>query len=185
VNLHAKARAAQSMRKFRHSFASAGRDAFVRAFALLITTFSAACAASPAAPSDVASVSSATFDLSAELAFCAEEVNRYRASVGLKSLIRSAGLESFAARAAEHDGTAHMPHQLFASTGGGGMAMAETEILWWRGYAVRAVIKQGLAQMWKVGPNGEHYNILSGNYAEVGCGVFINDGEVTVTQDFR
>ena len=46
-------------------------------------------------------------------------------------------------------------------------------------------IQQGLAQMWRVGPGGEHYDILSGSYAEVGCGVFVNGTEVTATQDFR
>jgi hypothetical protein len=120
-----------------------------------------------------------------ELSFCADEVNRYRASVGKPPLARSAGLEDFAAQAAERDGLAHVAHHHFTTTNGGGAARAETEILWWSGFAVRAVIQKGLAQMWDVGPGGEHYDILSGSFSEVGCGIFVNGSEVTVTQDFR
>ena len=87
--------------------------------------------------------------------------------------------------AAERDGTVHSAHDHFIRTNGGGTALAETEILWWHGFAVKDVIQQGLAQMWRVGPGGEHYDILSGSYAEVGCGVFVNGTEVTATQDFR
>jgi hypothetical protein len=163
----------------------AGRGTLLAALGLALSVSAMACANGPTAPSDVATASSATLDLSEDLAFCADEVNRYRASVGRQPLARSAALESFATSAAAHDGTAHVAHQLFVNTGGGGTSMAETEILWWRGYAVRAAIKQGLAQMWKVGPGGEHYDILSGSFGEVGCGVFINNGEVTVAQDFR
>jgi uncharacterized protein YkwD len=178
------------MRKFRESFVISGREALLRAFALVFLAATTACAGSPSAPSDAlgapsATLSSATADLSEELAYCADEVNRYRASIGRKSLSRSASLEDFAAAAAQHDSAVRVPHQHFSNTGGGGIAMAETEILWWRGYAIRAAIKQGLAQMWKVGPGGEHYDILAGNYTEVGCGVFVSNGEVTVAQDFR
>jgi len=36
------------------------------------------------------------------------------------------------------------------------------------------------------GPGGSHYDIVRGDYTEVGCGVFISElGEVTVSQDFR
>ena len=120
-----------------------------------------------------------------EVALCADETNRYRASVGLGPLTRSAALEDFAARAAAIDGAAHRAHGHFAATNGAGIARAETEILWWRGFTVRAVVQRGLAQMWQVGPGGEHYDILSGPFTEIGCGVAVHDGEVTVTQDFR
>ena len=116
---------------------------------------------------------------------CADETNRYRASVGLRPLLRSAVLEDFAANAATHDGLAHVAHDHFAVTNGAGVARAETEILWWRGFSVRAVIQRGLAQMWQVGPGGEHYDIMAGPFSEIGCGIAINGSEVTVTQDFR
>jgi len=119
------------------------------------------------------------------LSFCADEVNRYRASVGRGPLNRSADLEAFAARAAENDGLAHQAHHFFSTTSGGGMAMAENEILWWSGFGVRSVIQQGLRQMWQGGPYGEHYDNMVGNFSQIGCGIFVNGAEVTVAQDFR
>ena len=154
-----------------------------------------ACAAtgSPLGPSNDSNASAdsnaATSVMSsstaAELALCADETNRYRASVGLRPLVRSAALEDFAARAASVDGVAHIAHNHFAMTNGAGVSSAETEILWWRGFSVRAVIQRGLAQMWQVGPGGEHYDIIAGSFSEIGCGIAVNGSEVTVTQDFR
>lgn len=143
-----------------------------------------------AAPAcSLSSVSAPTPDeaagLAAELSLCRDEVNRYRATIGRPPLTRSQALEDFAARGAETDGLARIAHHHFTMTNGGGTATAETEILWWRSATVRSVIRDGLAQMWQVGPQGEHYRILAGLYTEVGCGVFVNDGEVTVVQDFR
>ena len=123
--------------------------------------------------------------MAGEVALCADETNRYRASVGLRPLVRSAVLDDFAARAAEHDAVAHVPHEHFALTNGAGVSTAETEVLWWRGFAVRAVVQRGLAQMWQVGPGGDHYDIMAGAYSEIGCGISVNGSEVTVAQDFR
>jgi uncharacterized protein YkwD len=124
-------------------------------------------------------------NLLANLSFCADEVNRYRASVGRALLTRSADLEAFAARAAQNDALAHQAHHWFATTNGGGMVAAENEILWWQGFGIRSVIQQGLQQMWQGGPTGEHYDIMVGEYSKIGCGIFVNGSEVTVAQDFR
>jgi hypothetical protein len=146
----------------------------------------AACAGSPAAPTeDQGSLSLSPAILAPELAFCADEINRYRRTVGLLPLARSQDLEAFAAFAAEADGIVHLPHAYFHATDGAGVSRAETEILWWRGFSIRNVIREGLAQMWQVGPGGEHYDIIAGDYVEIGCGIFSLGGEVTVTQDFR
>jgi hypothetical protein len=123
--------------------------------------------------------------MAGEVAICADETNRYRASVGLRPLNRSAALENFAARAAEHDAVAHVAHEHFALTNGAGVSKAETEVLWWQGFTVRAVVQRGLAQMWQVGPGGDHYDIMTGAYSEIGCGISVNGSEVTVAQDFR
>jgi uncharacterized protein YkwD len=147
------------------------------ASALLLTV---GCSLPSSAPSPAG-----TANPSANLQFCTDEINRYRASVGRPPLARSGSLESFATQAAQHDATAGVPHLLFSNTNGGGVARAETELLLWRNYAVRDVIRQGLAQMWSTGPDGEHYNILAGPYSEVGCGVFVNGGEVSIAQDFK
>jgi hypothetical protein len=50
---------------------------------------------------------------------------------------------------------------------------------------VRAIVKQGLAQMWAEGPGGSHYENMKGNYTEMGCGIFLSNDEVTVSQDFK
>jgi uncharacterized protein YkwD len=153
------------------------------ALVCLLAGFVTACErGSPATPSPS---SSGGVSLSANLSFCADEVNRYRASVGFPPLSRSADLEAFAAQAADNDGRAHQPHHWFAMTNGGGMARAENEILWWSGYGVRSVIEQGLQQMWQSGPGGEHYGIMVGQFSQIGCGIFVNGSEVTVAQDFR
>ena len=112
-------------------------------------------------------------------------MNLYRASVGRPALSRSADLEAFAAQAAQSDGLAHQAHHWFATTNGGGLSAAENEILWWQGFGVSSVIQQGLAQMWQSGPSGEHYDIMTGAFTQIGCGIFVNGSEVTVAQDFR
>lgn len=112
-------------------------------------------------------------------------MNRYRASVGRSPLERSADLEAFAAQAAQADGLVHQAHHWFAATNGGGISAAENEILWWAGFGIRSVIQQGLEQMWEIGPTGEHYDIMTGAFSQIGCGIFVNGAEVTVAQDFR
>jgi hypothetical protein len=119
------------------------------------------------------------------LSFCVNEINRYREGVGRPLLARSQVLEDYAAVAAERDALAHSAHRYFLQTNGGGTATAETEILWWRGMEIKAVLQGGIAQMWQAGPNSEHYDILIGPYSEIGCGIFVNGAEVTVAQDFR
>lgn len=121
----------------------------------------------------------------AELAFCATEINRYRASIGQPPLARSSDLETFATAAATADAAVRIAHQHFRHTNGGGVSRAETEILWWKGHATRDVVEKGLAQMWRVGPGGDHYDIIAGAYSQVGCGIFISNNEVTVAQEFR
>lgn len=141
---------------------------------------SAACAASPAAPSPAGTAS-----LDSQLSLCADEANRYRATVGLPALNRSSALEAFAAQAAEHDHGVGIPHQFFLKTNGGGVARAENQLIRWRGYGLNDVIKKGMANMWGEGPGGQHYEVLTGNYSEVGCGIYVNGNEVSVSQDFR
>lgn len=139
------------------------------------------CAMSPAGPSTPTPAS-----IAGNVQLCVDEINRHRATIGRPPLSRSDALDQFATQAAQHDHTAGVPHLLFRNTnGGGGVATAETELLHWTNYAVRDVIKEGLAGMWVVGPGGEHYGILAGNYTQVGCGVYVDGLTVSVAQDFR
>jgi len=129
--------------------------------------------------------SAGSANLSADLQYCADEINRYRAVAGRPPLARSDSLETFAGRAAQHDAGAGVPHLLFSKTSGGGVARAETQLLRWKNATVRDVLTLGLARMWEAGPSGEHYQILIGPYTEVGCGVFTNGVEVSVAQAYR
>ncbi len=145
-----------------------------------------ACAATPTAPSPAGTTTAASSaNVDASVSFCTEEINRYRAKIGLSPLGRATDLDSFASQAAEHDGRTRVPHQFFRMTNGGGVARAENQLLLWKGYAVNEVIRQGLAQMWAEGPGGSHYQIMAGKFAQVGCGIFKNGDEVNVSQDFR
>ena len=123
-----------------------------------------------------------------DLDFCVAETNDYRASIGRSALVQSAVLESYAAAAAPHDGSARAVHQYFHRTRGGGVAFAENQLPWWplaQYGSVREVIRHGMAMMWAEGRGGGHYDNIVGRYTEVGCGVFIDGPRVTVVQAFR
>jgi hypothetical protein len=146
----------------------------------------AGCAAAPTAPTASGTASSTgVANLDSNVSFCTDEINRYRSRAGLAPLERSSALDGFSALAAEHDGKSRVPHQYFKMTNGGGVAMAENQLLLWKGYAITEVIRQGLAQMWAEGPSGSHYQILTGKYGQVGCGIYTSGSEVNVSQDFR
>jgi Cysteine-rich secretory protein family len=123
------------------------------------------------------------------LAFCVDQTNRYRASVGAPALARSGALDAYAAAAARADGTNRVAHGYFRMTSGGGIAVAENQIPWWPLETlinVRRVIEVGLAQFWGEGVNGGHYrNMANTRHTEIGCGVFVADDLATVVQAFR
>lgn len=124
-----------------------------------------------------------------ELQRCVELVNQYRATVHRSPLARSGKLEAFAAKAAANDGRAHVGHQYFRRTNGGGVSHAENAIPWWPlasiDGGVRGALEQGLQMMWDEGPSGGHYRNMVGRHSEIGCGIFVNGGEVTIVQEFR
>jgi hypothetical protein len=123
-----------------------------------------------------------------ELQRCVELVNQYRATITRAPLTRSATLEAFAAKAAANDGVAHVGHQYFRRTRGGGVSLAENSIPWWPMASVGGVqgaLEQGLRMMWDEGPSGGHYRNMSARHSEIGCGIFVNRGEVTIVQEFR
>jgi len=126
-----------------------------------------------------------TSDVPAEMIFCVDEINRYRTGAGLTALERSPALEAWATESARVDAAANQPHAHFTATNGGGVALAETELLAWRSDNVHAIVRQGLQFMWDEGPDGEHRVILVGPYTAVGCGAYVAGGLVTVVQSFR
>jgi hypothetical protein len=128
-------------------------------------------------------------DFAVDTAFCVQEINRLRATIGEPPLAATDRLQQFATEAARVDTEEGVPHTHFRRTNGGdGTAVAENTIPWWnvsRHGSVRNVMRAGLEQMWAQGPAGAHFENLRGRYTEVGCGVFLANGEVTVSQDFR
>ncbi len=161
--------------------------------AVAASTLSCALAASgcamPGGPVSPESVATDANTLADGANYCIDEVNRYRTGAGLQPLARSSRIDEFSSDAAKVDGEAHVVHSYFRATNGGnGTARAENQIPWWKATqygSVRAIVKQGLSQMWAEGSGGSHYENMKGAYTEMGCGIFISNGEVTVSQDFK
>lgn len=125
----------------------------------------------------------------ADLAYCVQDVNRYRASVGRPAYSESPALEAYAAAGAQQDGTAGTAHAHFASTNGGGVALAENEFLrqgLTGAETVQMAIQIADAVFFGEGPGGGHYeNMTSTSYTTAGCGVFIQNDAITIVEDFR
>jgi uncharacterized protein YkwD len=166
---------------------AAHRVAIGSTLTLLVALATTGCAGgvNPVSPDPSAT---AAPDGRSDAQFCVDEVNRLRASVGKAPLTRSEKIETFSTEAARVDGEAHETHKFFRQTNGGGVARAENEIPWWelsRYGSVRAIIREGIADEWAEGPEGYHWQNFTGDYTEVGCGIAIKNGEVTITQDFH
>ena len=159
------------------------------AAALATAVASAACAGGGASPTAPGSASASTDALAAASAACVARVNQLRASAGDPPLTQSERISEFSTEAAHVDGEAHQAHKYFLETNGGnGTAFAENMIPWWKVSewgSVDAVVRKGLDQMWAEGPGGYHYINMRGHYTEMGCGIAVISGEVTVSQDFR
>jgi uncharacterized protein YkwD len=124
-----------------------------------------------------------------DLVFCVDEINRYRKLAKLPLLRRSADLEAYAAAGAAIDAKARQAHHHFSTTTYPHpfREMGENEIPWWPAQqygTTRDVIRAGTKSMWDEGPGGGHYQNLIGSYTQVGCGIHMANGEVTVVSDF-
>lgn len=124
-----------------------------------------------------------------DLAFCVDEINKYRARGKKPALQRSAELESFAAEGAKADSAARQAHHHFSRVAYPHpyREMGENEIPWWpraQYGSIEEIIRAGLDGMWAEGPGGGHYDNLVGKYTHVGCGVHVAGDEVTVVMDF-
>ena len=150
---------------------------------LLVLAF-AGCTATPTAPSDAPPGQSNS--LTANLTFCFEETNRYRAMAGAPAVARSDAIEAHAAIAAQSDGVSNSPHAYSRANSSG--RWAENEVLRWplsQLRTVRGVIAEAMASFWRQGASGGHYQNLTGPYSSVGCGVYVSGNDVTVVQHFR
>jgi hypothetical protein len=120
--------------------------------------------------------------------FCVSETNKYREMAGVEKVERSSELQAFAQEGAEVDfGTA--PHMHFG-TDGGGIALAENECPQQDGWTIaegeseKTVVAQCVRAFFEEGPGGAHYANLTGPYTRVGCGIYQQDGMITIVQDF-
>ena len=140
-------------------------------------------------PAEPGAVSGDPAALAAAAAVCVDQVNILRATVGDPPLAHSSRIDAFSAEAARVDGEAHQAHKYFLATNGGyGLALAENVIPWWRlaDYgSVEKIVRKGVSQMWSEGAGGYHYANMRGRYSEMGCGIALINGEVTVSQDFH
>jgi hypothetical protein len=109
--------------------------------------------------------------------------------VNRRPLAESSALDTFAAQGAQIDATAGVAHRHFSSTNGGGVALGENEVLaadLQLFATVQGAMRGANALFWAEGPGGGHYDHLaSATYTQVGCGVYIAGGGVTVVEDFR
>jgi len=120
-------------------------------------------------------------------AFCVDETNRYRAMDGHPAIERSAELEAYADEGAEYDHYAS-PHDHFGDTSGGGIAFAENECPHWDlsfgGGDLQQLVAQCIKAFYDEGPGGGHYDNMMGDYAHLGCGIYIAGTDVTIVQDY-
>ena len=145
--------------------------------------------AMPGTPVEPSSMTGDPSAIAAAVAACVDHVNSLRASVGDPPLNRSSRIEAFSTEAARVDGEAHQAHKHFTETNGGhGTALAENVIPWWKvsDYgSISNIVRKGVSMMWEEGPSGYHYVNMRGGYSEMGCGIAVINGEVTVSQDFH
>jgi uncharacterized protein YkwD len=123
---------------------------------------------------------------SADLTFCVNETNRYRARVGKPALSESSSVEAFAAAAAQADALSGVPHGYYRSHDPG--FGAENEALNWSLAiygSVHNAIAQAIAAFWSEGPGGGHYENMVGPYTQLGCGLFVSGQLITLVQDYR
>jgi hypothetical protein len=156
--------------------------------AVIAALVGSACGpAFPNAPSTSASSSSPTAT-AADLAFCVADINGYRAQANRPPLAESMALETFAAAGAQTDAASGVPHAHFTASNGAGIATAENEFLTADRQlfpTTQDAMHGASALFWAEGPTGSHYQTLVGPYSQVGCGVFVANGAVTVVQDYR
>jgi len=161
------------------------RDArlWASGLSIVVSLASADCSRRDGAP---ARRDDATVVTDADLDFCAAETNRYRARLHLPSVTRSAAVEAYAGTAARADHASQVAHSYTDGLHGHSGAFAENEAVRWPFTPpVQRVVAEAIAAFWREGPGGPHYENVRGDWRVVGCGVWAEQGTVTVVQHFR
>ncbi len=118
---------------------------------------------------------------------CVDEINAYRAMVGLGPYARWTDAETCGAGQAMSDSMTGTAHGAFGMCG----EWAQNECPGWPGPASDA-ISGCLAAMWSEGPgsdfsmHGHYINMTSTSYTKVACGIYtLADGSIWAVQDFQ
>lgn len=112
---------------------------------------------------------------------CVDEINRYRAQLGLPAYARWSAEETCSNGQAKSDASTSQPHGAFGQCG----EVAQNECPGWPG-APDKMIKDCLRSMWGEGPGGGHYENMRGRYTKVSCGFYTAaNGAVWAVQNFR
>jgi uncharacterized protein YkwD len=143
---------------------------------------SVGCSNTPTEPSSP----SAPHATTADLVFCVDDVNGFRARQRLSALTQTADLEVFAAAGAAEDHRANVAHQLFSQPHSV-TVLGENELL---NQALGGSVQNAMHTLneasYAEGTFGGHYrNLMSSQFTAVGCGVFRVGNAVTITIDFR
>ena len=147
----------------------------------LLLIFAASCGDGPTEPDGPAIADPPGPMMAADLEFCRDETNRYRAQQNRPPTVLSESLSERARVAAESDHASKIPHGYFQTH----PVSAENEVLWWSGSNVRQTISQAIAAFHSEGPSGGHWQNLMGPFNEVGCGVATGGGGITFVQNLR
>ncbi len=112
---------------------------------------------------------------------CVDEINRYRAGLGLTALKRWTEIEACSDTESASDGRTGSAHGAFGKCG----EMAQNECPGWDG-TPETMIKGCLKMMWDEGPGGGHYEAMaSRRYTMVACGQAAGRGGTWSAQNFK
>jgi len=116
---------------------------------------------------------------------CFDQINQYRATLGLSPYTRWTDKEACADGEAKSDSQTGKPHGAFPSCG----ESAQNEC---PGYpSLSSTVTTCLAQMWAEGPgadfqaHGHYINMSSTKYSKVACGFYESPNGVWAVQDFQ
>ena len=121
-------------------------------------------------------------------AACIDETNRLRQAEGRPPVEWWADLEAYADDGAEYDHH-NSPHDHFGmEPAGERIAFAENECPRWGlefgGGDMVDLMLACIEAFYSEGPGGGHYENMMGDYGTLGCGIYEEDGLVTIVQDF-
>ena len=118
---------------------------------------------------------------------CVDEINRYRATLGLPALVRWRDAEACAGDQARQDSESGEAHGAFGQCG----EWAQNECPGWPMPWEESIV-DCLAMMWAEGPgedfnlHGHYINMSNPDYTEVACGFYQTPfGDYWSVQDFR